>query len=388
MKIAITCANLVADSDGVSRVVHKTIEELKKQNVEMIAFSPAPPAKKDQIIPVYKVPSVRIPFYKEYRFALPIYGTFKKRLSAFKPDIIHIHSQDPLGLMAIIYAKQNNIPVVATYHTDYVRILKFYKLRILEGMTRQEVKFIQKNCDLIFCPSKDAAQRLEAQGFKNGVVLNHGVDTSIFNPQQASTKLRQKLKIHDKKIVLYAGRVVWEKGLKVLADAYKILGDRNDIVFLIAGRGAAKKELKKLMPKAKFLGQLDIRTLAQTYASSDIFVFTSTIETFGLVMLEAMACGLPVIGADVKCDRELIEENVNGFLFSPKSPQQLAKKIVGLATNDDLRHNMSQKAAAFAKTKPWGNIISQLLVYYDILAYHKNIDPITKKKKMSDLNPW
>jgi len=388
MRIAITCANLVKDTDGVARVVNKTIEKLKEQKIEMIAFSPAPPLKQDQIIPVFKVPSIPIPFYKEYRFAMPSFAKIKKQLDEFKPDIIHIHSQDLLGVMAIMYARQNGIPVVTTYHTDYIFVIRFYKRYFLEKLAWQVIKFNYKNCHLIFCPSKFVVNTLKTRKITNTALLNHGVDTNVFNPQKASKKLREKLQADGKKLVLYAGRIVWEKGLKTLADAYKILEDRKDILFVIAGKGSAKKELQKLMPKARFIGHLDAKTLSEIYASSDIFVFPSLTETFGLAILEAMASGLPVIGADVGCNRELIENNFNGILFSPRSPHKLAKAIVNLATNDELRQNLSQKAAESGKQKPWDEIIKQLLVYYDLLVYHKDQLPIRKPVDSQDLDPW
>src|SRR5690606_5957864 len=135
---------------------------------------------------------------------------------------------------------------------------------------------------------------------------------------------RKSIGAKDRTILLFAGRLVWEKDLKTLAEAYKIvLAKTKNVLFVLAGDGPVRKELEILMPEAKFLGYQSGKNLSTVYASSDIFIFPSTTETFGNVTLEAMASGIPPICAKEGGAYGFIEDKINGLLTEPRHPEDL-----------------------------------------------------------------
>ncbi len=352
MRIAFTVGNLIRDFDGVSRVVYKYIESLKEKGVEFIAFSQIVPSQKEQVVPMFKVPSFALPLYKRYRVSVFSKPILVAELKKFRPDIIHVHSPDPLGRDAANYGQKHKIPVVATHHTRFEAYLSYYNLSFLTNLAWLWMRELYANCLLVFCPSRQIVEELNAEGIFNTVLLPHGVDTKFFHPSKRSKELRQKLGLENKIALLFVARLVWEKDLKVLAEAYKILEGREDIVFVLVGEGPARKELGKMMPRALFLGQKSAQEVAEIYACCDIFVFPSTTETFGLVALEAMASGLPVVAVHASGLEDIVQEGKTGFLAQPKDSQDFASKITKLVDDAVLRAEMSAAAYAYAQPNP------------------------------------
>lgn len=364
LRIAFTSGNLIKDSDGVARVVYKTIAELLKHGAVLRCISQLVPPKGDLPVDVVSVPSFAIPLRGNYRIAYKTKSIVKKTLDEFMPDIIHVHTPDAVGITAAKYGIAHNIPVIATHHTQFDNYLKYYNLQWLEPLLWKYLKNFYSKCALILCPSSEIENELNKHGIKNTTTLNHGVDTSVFKPNLRSSVFRKTHYAESKLILLFVGQLVWYKDLDILADAYKIFSGRDDVLFMLAGSGPAKKELKKRMPKAVFLGQLNVGDLAVAYASSDVFVFPSTTETFGLVVLEAMASGLPAVGADAPGIKDIIKNNNNGFLTIPRNAKDFSDKILTLIEDKTLRKKMGTNAAKYAKSRSWQEITDKLIDLY------------------------
>jgi len=351
--------------DGVTRVLYKMIEQLKEHNVENIFFSPIIPNASEQTTQMFEVPSFTIPIYKEYKFAIPGYKNFEDNLKEFKPDILHINSPCSLGYAAVKYGHKNNIPVVATYHTHFPSYAKYYKVKALENLGWNYLRTLYNKCETVYVPSQPIMEELENHGLDTIQFLPHGVDVDVFNPSFRSNYWREGLGLENKKIILYAGRLVWEKDLKDLAEVYKIItSKRDDAVFVLAGDGPVREELKSMMPEALFLGYKTGKELSTIFASSDIFAFPSTTETFGNVTLEAMASGVPPI-----CTKEggaygIINDGINGFIAKPHNPISFAEKINYLLENEERRKEISLNAYKFAQTQTWDKIIAKLIESY------------------------
>ncbi|MCL5031349.1 MAG: glycosyltransferase family 1 protein [Bacteroidetes bacterium] len=360
--------------DGVTRVLYKMIEQLNTLGIENIFFSPIIPTKSEQPTKMFEVPSFTIPVYKEYKIAVPGYKNFEDKLREFNPDILHINSPCSLGYAAVKFGQKNNIPVVATYHTHFPSYAKYYKVKTFENLGWNYLKSLYNKCEAVFVPSKPIMEELGKHGLETIKYLPHGVDADIFNPSFKSLAWRESMGAKDKKIILYAGRLVWEKDLKVLADAYNIIdSQRDDAVFVLVGDGPVKEVLKTLMPKAIFLGYQSGEALSTAYASSDIFVFPSTTETFGNVTVEAMASGVPPV-----CVREggaygIIEEGITGLIAEPHNPKNFADKIIFLLDNEEKRIEFGLNAYKFSQTQSWDNIISKLIRNYETIidSYRK-----------------
>lgn len=206
-------------------------------------------------------------------------------------------------------------------------------------------------------------------GFATTEFLPHGVDTDTFNPSYRSEEWRHAHGLDGKTVLLFAGRLVWEKDLRTLAESYRIItARRDDARFVLAGDGPIRSELEQLMPGALFLGQLSGEDLSRAYASSDVFVFPSTTETFGNVTLEAMASGIPPV-----CAREggawgFVKSGTTGLLAEPRDSLDLARQVEQLLDRPDRRRAMGHAALDFARQQSWDRIVDRLLASYSEVA--------------------
>jgi glycosyltransferase involved in cell wall biosynthesis len=369
LRIAYFAGTMRPGHDGVTRVLYRLIDALVETGIESIFFSPIIPPQGSRPVPMYEVPSVRFPLYKDYRFALPGQKHFEERLAAFDPDVIHINSPCPLGHAAVRYARRAGIPVVATYHTHFPSYAKYYKIKALETFSWNYLKGLYNDCDRVYVPSEPIRKELRAHGFATTEFLPHGVDTGRFNPAYRSDEWRRTHGAKGKTVLLFAGRLVWEKDLRTLAEAYRIITSRrDDALFVMAGDGPVRGELAAMMPGALFLGQLDGSALSAAYASSDLFVFPSTTETFGNVTLEAMASGIPPVCAREGGAYGFVKSGATGLLAEPRDGEDLARKISYMLDHPEERKKMGAAALAFASQQSWERIFDRLFAGYVDLA--------------------
>jgi glycosyltransferase involved in cell wall biosynthesis len=220
----------------------------------------------------------------------------------------------------------------------------------------------------VLVPSKSILSELRQHGLKRLEYLPHGVDTQAFNRSYRSIKWRKGYGIDNKIVLLYVGRLVWEKDLEVLADTYAKFESNRSLSFVIVGDGPIRQDLEKLMPKAIFTGKLIGKELSTAYASSDIFVFPSTTETFGNVILEAMISGLPCVAANKGGSKSAIKNNVTGLLAKPHDCKDFTKKVKYLIHHPKLRKQMAQHAVEYAEKQSWNLICERLFKeYYKLL---------------------
>ena len=369
LRVAYFAGTMRPGHDGVTRVLYRLIDALREREIEAIFFSPIIPPPAEQPVPMFEVPSVAFPLYPDYRFAVPGHKHFEERLMAFDPDIIHINSPCPLGHAAVRLARRQNVPAVATYHTHFPSYAKYYKIKVLEAFSWTYLRKLYNDCVEVYVPSEPVRKELRTHGFETTEFLPHGVDTSTFHPSYKSVEWRRANGLEGKKVLLFAGRLVWEKDLRTLADASAIVTSQYpDAVFVLAGDGPIRHELKQMMPDAVFLGYQSGAALSTVYASSDIFVFPSTTETFGNVTLEAMASGLAPVCAREGGAAGFVRSGATGLLAEPRDGADLASKIGFLLDRPDELKRMGDAALSFAKTQSWERIFSRLFERYSAIA--------------------
>jgi glycosyltransferase involved in cell wall biosynthesis len=369
MRVALFAGTMRYGQDGVTRVLYRLSDYLKEKRIKHVFFSPIVQEEKDRTVPMYKVPSISTLLYSDYRLALPGQKYIKEQLDEFKPDILHINSPCVLGYYAIKYGQKHDIPVVATYHTHFASYARYHHLRLLENLGWSYFRNLYNKCDRVYVPSEPILEELRLHGIQNLQYIPHGVDLTLFSPSHYSGTWKNKLGIEGKTILLFVGRLVWEKDLKTLAKTYQVLTKRrNDVAFVIAGDGPIRKKLEQLMPGAIFLGNQRGQELSTAYASSDIFVFPSTTETFGNVTLEAMASGLPPICANEGGSSGFIRDGITGLLARPRKPDDLAMK-------EDIAH----EAFMYGQKQTWESSFDKILYSYgEILGEHDYFSPLKK----------
>jgi glycosyltransferase involved in cell wall biosynthesis len=219
---------------------------------------------------------------------------------------------------------------------------------------------------MTYAPSPSARSELIAQGIKEVELWQRGIDLKNFSPRFRDYQLRNSIEAENKPVLLFVGRLVKEKDLDDLVRASSILQGWGDpFKLVIIGDGPMRKELEEKLPNAHFTGYLKGEPLSRWYASSDIFVFPSTTETFGNVVMEAFASGLPVIGVNKGGVADLISSGKNGLLSPANNPVDLAFNIKMLLNNTALRNYMSNQAQQYANQHSWDAINGKLMSSYN-----------------------
>lgn len=315
------------------------------------------------------LPSVAFPPYLDIRLAAPLFGRVSRAIEAFKPDIVHCATEFIIGRMGQIAAHRARIPVVTSYHTDFSRYAEAYGARFLRPPVSRYLTRFHRRALRTYTPSLAAADDLRRLGVHHVEVWGRAVDTVNFAPSRADARLRRRLVGPDDVCFVHVGRLAPEKDVRVLLDAIRIAraepgGERLHLV--IAGGGPEERALRAMAPEGvNFLGILDRTThLPRLYASADAFVFASTTETLGLVVLEAMASGLPVIAPAAGGVADHLRDGENGLVVPPRDPAAIAKAMLRVAASPELRAHLAQGARWTAEGLSWQGELNRLAVSY------------------------
>jgi glycosyltransferase involved in cell wall biosynthesis len=339
MKIAYFTETLPPQTDGVVNTLCRLADTLESEKVDFRFYSPFKPGSEvgwtDR---VKRVASMPLPLYDYYRIGLPFLHNLQSDLDAFGPDLVHAVSPTPLGWAGIEYARRRGLPVVTSYHTHFTRYLTYYGLEKAETAGWQYLRWFHNRGRRTYAPTPSAIRELEARGFHSLELWSRGIDLERFHPGRRSEAFRQRVGAGGLPVLLFVGRLVREKDLDDLVRAAEALRGRGRMFRMVfAGDGPMRAELEARLPDARFLGFLRHEALAECYASADLFVFPSTTETFGNVVLEAFASGLPVVAADRGGVADLVSHGRDGFLAGGRDPADFARCIEVLLNDPALR---------------------------------------------------
>ncbi len=325
-------------------------------------------------------PSIRFRKYPQYNLSvLPFIDIAKVRVRS--SDIVHVHTPFVMGIYGIISGRIRNVPVVWTFHTMFTNkdAINQYvpgneKLRkLIKKHSWSYIKFIANRCDAVIAPSDAVKHMLNKRGIKNTVVVPNGVNTNRFRREKGgASPLRKRLLGADKAIVLYVGRLSKEKNLETLLKAAKLLENRP-IRFVIVGDGPYAETIKNkasrlgLGGKVTFVGKIT-KDLPKYYNAADLLCLPSTFETQGIVCIEAMSCGKPVVGADYLALKEVIRNGKNGEKFRPKDAKDCARKIEKVINNIRLYKECESTAERYSISV----VTDQLLSLYGDLIRSKS----------------
>jgi glycosyltransferase involved in cell wall biosynthesis len=373
MKIAYFSESLLPHVDGVSRTLAQLFGFLERQGVDFRVFSPfTPPPEISWSGRVRGVPYIRVPVYKDYRMTVPIGHRISERLDAYGPDLIHVVSPTPIAVRAEKYGQRHGIPVVASFHTHFVSYFQYYGIGGLEGFGWWLMRKFYVRCRVVYAPSQGIIRELAAHGITNTEPWSRGIDLGRFSPRWRDPELRAQVGADDDTpILLLVSRLVKEKDLADLVAAERILRERGTRHRLVlVGDGPMRPELEQALPDAFFAGHQTGEALARWYASGDVFVFPSTTETFGNVILEAHASGLPAVVVDRGGPPDLVEPGVTGLVARANDPADFAAKAEALLADGEARRRMGCRAREAAAAHDWDAINGRLLASYRQVVEH------------------
>ncbi|MDJ0718404.1 MAG: glycosyltransferase [Prochloraceae cyanobacterium] len=368
MRIALFTETFLPKVDGIVTRLSHTIEHLQRNGDEVLVISPDGGVTEHKGAKVHGVPGMPLPLYPELKLALPPIGT-RNVIEEFQPDLIHVVNPAVLGLSGIYYAKTMNVPLVASYHTHLPQYLQHYGLGALEGVLWELLKLAHNQASLNLCTSTAMVNELVTHGIERVDLWQRGVDTEMFQPHLASEKMRSRLSQGNPEspILLYVGRVSPEKEIENIKPILEAIPEAR---LAIVGDGPHRETLETHFAgtPTHFVGYLRGLELASAFASADAFVFPSRTETLGLVLLEAMAAGCPVVAARSGGIPDIVTDGVNGYLFDPADPDGAIEATKSLLAAKEEREMLRQNARQEAERWGWSSATCQLQNYYREVA--------------------
>lgn len=397
MKIAMFSDNFYPELSGISDSIVTLAKELAKKGHEIHFYAPKYSAK-DYLkagLPEQE-PDLgpNIKFHRLFSFSVPSptgqsrlvipLGLSLNSIRKVRPDIIHSQLFFGVGLEALLAAKLNKIPMVGTNHTAITEFVRYLPIRAnwFKSLALKYATWYYNCCDYVTAPSQAVFNEMIPNGFhKPHESISNPIDLITFSPEEnkagENDEIRKKFRLSES-TVIYAGRLAEEKNIDVIIRAIALVKEKIPTITLaLAGHGAAEESLKKEAEKLgvtkhmKFLGTLDKPTLAKAYRASKIFCIMSTSETQSMTLMQAMGCGLPVIGANARALPEYINKE-NGFVIEPGDHKTLANKIISLLQNADLAAELSRGSLAMVQKYSTGQIANRWEEVY------KKIKGITK----------
>jgi glycosyltransferase involved in cell wall biosynthesis len=307
---------------------------------------------------VITAPGLPIPGYRELRFGLPI----KKRLLALwkeqRPDVVYIATEGPLGSSALDAARSLGIPVASGFHTRFDNYTRHYGVGWLEPMARAYLRRFHNRCQLTLAPTRALQDKLERQGFENVALFGRGVDTQLFSPERRDESLRSDWGLKpDDLALIYVGRLAAEKNLNLAVEAWLAIRQTlPNTRLILVGDGPMRGRLQKDYPDIIFCGMHRGESLARRYASGDLFLFPSLSETFGNVVIEAMASGLPVLGYRDAAVKEYVHHQENGLSIEPGNRQRFIQTALETTRQPELLSRLGKQARVDSLSLDWSKL--------------------------------
>jgi 1,2-diacylglycerol 3-alpha-glucosyltransferase len=344
LRIGLFTNNYFPMLGGVPTAVETIRRDLEALGHEVVIVAPRMAGADDGGRWSIRVPAVPAPTYPDFALPLPLGPGLTRRLRALDLDVFHAHHPFLLGASARRLARASGRPFVFTYHTLYDRYAHYVPLLPRQAVARGAIRWsagFADTADLVLAPSDFVARRLRAQGVRRPIeVLPTGIDLDRFRPGDRADARRTLRLAADDRVLLYVGRLDREKNLEFLLEAIARVRVPR-VRLLLVGRGTQVAALRRAAEARGVADRVDLRGgsppdgLPAYYRAADAFVFASTTETQGLAVLEAMACGLPVVAVRATGIEEVVAEGVSGLLV-PEAPAVFGDAVVQILIDRDL----------------------------------------------------
>lgn len=386
MRIAIFTGNYNYLREGANRALNKLAGYLEREcGCTVRAFSPVTdtPAFEPEgtLVPV---PSIALPVRSEFRLALGLPRAVRDDLDRFAPDIVHVATPDILGTRAQTWAIRHGVPQVASMHTLFETYLDYYGIGFLRPLLEAHLRRFYRRADHVLAPTPALVTQLRAirgdtSAGAGASVWSRGIDRDLFSPARRDMAWRRAQGIADDEVaVLFFGRLVKEKGIDVFMDVLARLrqgaATGAPVRALVVGEGPARPALERI-DGAVLTGHLEGEALSTAIASADILLAPSVTETFGQVMVEAMASGLAVISADAPSARAIVLPGTSGILCPPRAVGDYVAAMAVLANDTPRRLAMGAAGRERSADFSWDAASQSVFRCYRELLDARRSDP-------------
>lgn len=348
--------------NGVAMTVWRMVEGLRRLGHRISIVRPRQHGQDLGGEDVVAVRGLPLPGYPQLRFGLPAGSCLHRQWRHQRPDLVHVVTEGPLGWSAVNAARRLGIPVTSGFHTNFDRYSIHYGLGWLQPVIAAYLRCLHRRAQATLVPTAALAADLAGAGIPRVHVVGRGVDTELFDPRHRSSGLRREWGSQEGDLVcLYVGRMAPEKNLSLVSETFTAIGQEHPEARMVwVGDGPARRQLQEAHPDHHFAGVKVGEDLAAHYASADLFLFPSLTETYGNVVAEAMASGLPVLAYRCAAAAELVQDGVNGRTVPPGDSR--AFRMAGLDLAKDAVGRAAKGGAARQTILPlgWDGVIERL----------------------------
>lgn len=361
MRIAYVTETYPPELNGVSLTVERTVRYLRGRghNVELIRPrqpGEAPLDASDELRTV----GCAIPVYRELRFGLSRVGPLVRRFERTRPELVHLATPGPLAWAALAAARTLAIPTTSDFRTNFHQYSRYYGLGAFAKPVLGLLRRFHNLTERTFVPTRATARELGAAGFHNLTMVGRGVDTERFSPRQRSAGLRRQWRAGAAPVLLMVGRVAAEKNVELGLRAFELARrSQPDLRLVVVGDGPARSRLQSAYPDALFVGVQRGAELAAHYASADMFLFPSLSDTFGNVVMEALASGLPVVSFAVAAAAEHVADGLAGRLVAPGDEAAFIAAVGSMTAPGTALESMRVAALAAARRATWPEVLAR-----------------------------
>ena len=366
LRVAVVTETYPPEVNGVARTVGLMVDALCERGHEVQLVRPRQRNERspfsDDGPEARLVPGFAIPFYRHLQIGFAPPGMLRREWTRWRPDVVHVITEGPLGWAAVSVARDLGIPVCSDFHTNFHSYSRHYHLGVFANVVRRYLRLLHNRTDCTLVPTSEMQASLEALGFERVDIVGRGVDSRLFSPARRSERLRSIWGCRGSETVaLYVGRLAPEKNLALFVRAALAMRAVDaDLRVVLVGDGPQAAALRAQHPDFVFAGMRTGGDLAEHYASADILLFPSVTETFGNVTLEAMASGLAVIAYDYAAARQYLRHGASALLAPCDDAAAFVEMAARLAGDPALRCRLRGESRRAAEAVSWSRAADDL----------------------------